>query len=817
MSSHHVATGHRMSDVDDDMSPVLWHSLESTLPLNREPVVIDDDDQSSPESELSPAVVVPRMSLGITQELQPSSSSSSSPLPSSPSRPTTTKSSTAVKTTRTVFEFTYSAALLAQKPALVKSDNKSPVWNHWASQIDDATKVHCLRCRDLGQLPTIKTRNDSNTSNLWSHLREHSILPPPKKPTDDDDAKITVTNTGTKRRKRDSSADSNQPTLDSMRGVKADRLGPAHQRESWKLLFDAMIHNYWSINSLTQDLFTRYVEFISNNRYTTPSRYQLTKMIFETVTTLREQLLSVVSDQPYISLTTDASDCNGKSYICVTANFITAKWEMVDMCLSVSEVSKSHTHDVICSLLLDCVNLWKANKSIQTIVTDNGVNFLAGVKDFIGRADARQTVCDNLRCACHTLHLCVYHALVFPPKRKSKKQINSDRVPIPKPNPKPIPILATPLHVTKKKILVALISRCRNVITKIKNSKTNLAPALALKLIQDRTETSVRKVKCRQLLSDNVTRWNSTLNMIKSLIPQLKEVNDVLTEDAQQRLCFTENDELILNELVLLLAPLETATKLLEGGKTVTISLCYGLIYWLINIFNCIDTDVFDLTTITSDIVQNARDTILAQLKTRFTSVSSGHLTTNIYALATLLDPRTKLMLSIPTAVQDLFRKTLTSSYNNLKRELNTGPITINEKKPTIAVSLCQSAFGRPSSHNTRATDELKQYMLEPIIELSECPLQWWKTNESKFPTLRHLARKFLGIPASSASSERMWSISGLLVTTHRNRMKSDNITHLMFIKQNSKVVRQLDLELDIEKIMSTVSADPNEKPVDNV
>ena len=394
-----------MSECDtyDDAEPM---SLESTLPLNqeeKETIVIDGDSQST---ALSPPIAVAvSLSLGFTQLSSASSSVSASG---------STTSSDPITVQRTVHAFPYSVSLLATAPALIKSDNSSEVWNYWAMQADNNAVVHCLKCRQLGKPATCMTRKGSNTSNMWTHLRTAHFIDPPAKPVDEV--------ASTKRRKRESDAE--QPTLDNMRGFQAERLSHAHQLQSWKILFDAIVHNYWCMNSIDQAKFTEYVKFISNNRYTTPSRYQLTKMIYETTETLRKEMLAVVREQAYISLTTDASDCNGKSYVVVTANFITPKWQMVDMCLSVSEVSKSHSQDVICSLLLDCCTLWKANRSVQAIVTDNGANFLAGVREFITRREVPERVCDNIRCACHTLHLCVYNALVFTKKRKKKGAAN---------------------------------------------------------------------------------------------------------------------------------------------------------------------------------------------------------------------------------------------------------------------------------------------------------------------------------------------------------------------------------------------------------
>ena len=128
----------------------------------------------------------------------------------------------------------------------------------------------------------------------------------------------------------------------------------------------------------------------------TPSRQQLTAMILGTERAVREALLPVIAQQNNIAITTDATTHNGRSYLCVTANFISADWQMIDMCLSVHEVSKRRDHDVISTLLNDCFLMWK--HKVNAIVTDGGANFLKAAVEI---TKANIGVDDNIRCACH--------------------------------------------------------------------------------------------------------------------------------------------------------------------------------------------------------------------------------------------------------------------------------------------------------------------------------------------------------------------------------------------------------------------------------
>jgi hypothetical protein len=39
-------------------------------------------------------------------------------------------------------------------------------------------------------------------------------------------------------------------------------------------------------------------------------------------------------------------------------------------------------------------------------------------------------------------------------------------------------------------------------------------------------------------------------------------------------------------------------------------------------------------------------------------------------------------------------------------------------------------------------------------------PLEWWAANKINFPVLSVMARQYLGVPAASASIERLFSLA---------------------------------------------------------
>jgi len=54
-----------------------------------------------------------------------------------------------------------------------------------------------------------------------------------------------------------------------------------------------------------------------------------------------------------------------------------------------------------------------------------------------------------------------------------------------------------------------------------------------------------------------------------------------------------------------------------------------------------------------------------------------------------------------------------------------------------------------------------EDYQLAPRIPADDDPLEWWKANQTRFPTLFPMAKSFLGCPATTAELERVFSKAG--------------------------------------------------------
>lgn len=80
--------------------------------------------------------------------------------------------------------------------------------------------------------------------------------------------------------------------------------------------------------------------------------------------------------------------------------------------------------------------------------------------------------------------------------------------------------------------------------------------------------------------------------------------------------------------------------------------------------------------------------------------------------------------------------------------------------------------------------NEFEQYITEIQINNHNLdPCMWRKEHETIYPTIAKVAKHILFIPVSSASSERVFSTAGSIVTSKRNRLSAKKCFHSSFLK----------------------------------
>lgn len=109
-----------------------------------------------------------------------------------------------------------------------------------------------------------------------------------------------------------------------------------------------------------------------------------------------------------------------------------------------------------------------------------------------------------------------------------------------------------------------------------------------------------------------------------------------------------------------------------------------------------------------------------------------------------------------------------------------------------LAALLGERYGGGAARHKTNtqedeAKEQMTRYKEADLLEVKEDPLVWWKDHQYEYPLLSHLAKRYLCIPGTSVSSERVFSTAGDIITAQRSALLPEHVDQLLFLNKNLK------------------------------
>ena len=371
------------------------------------------------------------------------------------------------------------------------------------------------------------------------------------------------------------------------------------------------------------------------------------------------------------------------------------------------------------------------------------------------------------------------------------------------------------------------MEKCRRLVNHFTSSSQALE-ALKRKQI-DRVPVGV--------IQDVVTRWWSTYAMGVRLL-QLRNYISIMTEDGliPRELNLSNSQWDILNETTDLLEPFMVAQKVLEGEKYVTISLVLLIITTIRNKLQAaaanVNLEAPHVSELSRSLLENFNkhwgdgmpgtvyDESIVHGRERPRGIPRRTL------LATYLDPRTKDLAVLDNIDKSLIKHAIKEKLlilGRVKTDIHEGiQAHTVDKNAEIAVNDMQAnvnnraLFGildgeeipndvdesHQADNNVEelVDAELTLWEREPKLPRAvqrndgtlyfPNPLIWWRKNENRFPRIASLAAQYLAIQATSASSERLFSVAGLTISKDRARLTSDNAAMLIFLHDNIDNIR---------------------------
>jgi len=494
---------------------------------------------------------------------------------------------------------------------------------------------------------------------------------------------------------------------------------------------------------------------------TLPSRKRLSHMVDEMYEECEKKMtVKLKQADAGLNLTTDSATSRaGDGYEAVTAHYISPDWKLHRAVLGVVPTDESHTGTYLASVVKGAVEKHPTiDDAVFGITTDNASNVVKMSREL----QEENMVHEHHRCCCHTLHLCVTHAM-------------------------------------KIDAVQPLLDRAKNIVNTIRRSNlcttTLLEQQREMKHQQElkfedieeegAAEDPMFEKRPLKLLIDCATRWSSVYLMLQRLCHLKDPVISTLQIHAHHDKLLSASEWEDLQQLVKLLEPIAHAVRTLEGDLYPTLSLSWQLILSVSRYLRG-RTAHFPMYPDWSQqgaAVNAVREALLAEMgkPDRFRQP------TEAMKIAATLDPRRKGLLFLQAqADRDNVYELLLAKLRDEFPRADEPPVA--EEKKDEAIDLL--ALPQVVEVADTLAVEVTRYRATPECGEKDHPLEWWSRHAEGFPHVAKFARRYLALPASSAPSERVFSRLNLTVSSRRASLHPAKVEKMILLYENRHLVK---------------------------
>ena len=305
----------------------------------------------------------------------------------------------------------------------------------------------------------------------------------------------------------------------------------------------------------------------------------------------------------------------------------------------------------------------------------------------------------------------------------------------------------------------------------------------------------------RHIERPTVTRWNSELMLIKSILSIAKDHIESLSDSMRDSIQFSNSDFSMMEEIVDILEPFHQVSIKCQAEKLVTISLVVPSIVHLV----CHLRSLKDNLSFCHKLVQQLQSSI----ETRFAGIinrlnylpvkDDDPFNDPLYFMTTLLDPTFKFFwirdLKLPVNIENRLKQNIIQLVlDEISKDSITASTTSQTTQLTAALSTPQVKRRKLFFYdNYLASDDHsnEQKPLHPSVEIEAYlndPVRskfsdYWQ--RSRLTSLKKLVTRVFSVQASSAPIERVFSHAGLILSSRRMRINEQLFKDIVFLKGN--------------------------------
>ncbi|XP_051973794.1 E3 SUMO-protein ligase ZBED1-like [Xyrauchen texanus] len=497
--------------------------------------------------------------------------------------------------------------------------------------------------------------------------------------------------------------------------------------------------------------FRRLMKVMEPN-YVIVSRKRLSEEVIPNMyQTVKDGVMCKLKTAERVGITSDTwTSVATESYMSVTVHYIDELWNLVSYVLQTTEVETNHRSVCLAEMLTKAMEEWGLMSKDPAIVTDNAANMVRAVEI---------TGLTHVGCFAHIINLASQAGLKLPN-------------------------------------VARLLGRVRHIAKFFHRSTT---ATRILKEMQKLLQLNAHKLKI-----DVVTRWNSALEMLERFLEQQPTISAALLSPDVRRnekdLCSLKEEDITdAEDVVRALKPMKTATQVMSEEKCPTLSVIAPLHAQLLKEMTSLPED--------SRVVKDMKDEIKKNLSTRYVNQK------DMLYIASAIDPRFKALPFLNEEERDkTFSRLQTEAVcgmeedpcnqddaadevDGVEEEVEPQPPAPKQFKQSSALeSLLGEAYrpqqevGPQKTKAAEAEDEIKRYRERRPAGLQDNPLIWWRENEKEYPLLACMAKRYLCVPGTSVTSERVFSTAGDIITAKRSCLTPGHVNELLFLQKNLSI-----------------------------
>nr|XP_028597852.1 zinc finger BED domain-containing protein 1-like isoform X1 [Podarcis muralis] len=619
---------------------------------------------------------------------------------------------------------------------------KSKVWNYY-TKLGDAY-VECNVCKK-------QLSFHNSTTTMREHLvRKHSIRDTLLSQLKDDqvpDPDYVAQETAIKRARQLTPENSSQYHAASCAEPRTDVI--------LELVLEMIFRDLHPLSVVKDKGFGLLIGYLEPS-FILPSPMQLSSMLWHRYNVVKQHLEHYLQTAHSIVICAEfwLSQPN-QTYLTIMTNFIDGEWRRARCILETQQVhedkGESNLGDRLYSVLTD---FGLSNKSVFCVMHDS-------LQDL--GANSSQLKCvygwTSLCCAAHLLHLCVKAGLEVEQVQEA-------------------------------------LSAARSIVCYFQQD------AKATCSLNSKLE-AINKTKLK-LVMDTGARWITTIEMCECLLDLKWAIMSVLEEHPKGTAVvqnLADHQWKLLQDLVPVMRTLKIATSFLREEQNFSISSLMPCIHGIV-------TAIGQQSEEASGVIKTVVSNIRSELTQRWGILDEEKLLESPAVVASFLDPRFKEMRFLsPSLRSELHKKIksmLSQFFNHQSPLSNQFWVPNADYKAEVGETACQVSAHKergPSGQSQSMYDillgkdptesmpeihqQLENYIVEPLCKRSTNPLDWWKNNEHRFPSVARLARQYLAIPATVVPPEQAFAASESALEHRRGVLAPENLDQILFLHQN--------------------------------